>query len=151
MWFTRGERQKELAEKVVELLNKERAMHYPLSEIIDRLSILMLKHDRLPYDEKLNLEVVRFTDAAYSFLRDVSHVTLHKWLETQKTINGKIWDIEASLRQDVSDVGIGLEEIGRQAIAIRNLNRERIALKNKIARSMHEYEEVKVDHLSEAV
>ncbi len=126
-------------------------MHYPLSEIIDRLSILMLKHDRLPYDEKLNLEVVRFTDAAYSFLRDVSHVTLHKWLETQKTINGKIWDIEASLRQDVSDVGIGLEEIGRQAIAIRNLNRERIALKNKIARSMHEYEEVKVDHLSEAV
>jgi len=39
--------------------------------------------------------------------------------------------------------------VGRRALAIRDQNRVRVALKNKIARTLGEYTEVKVRHASE--
>jgi len=117
-------------------------MEYPLSEIIDRLSILTLKSVRLPANERVALERGRFVVASTEF--GVDGQTLWQWLQEQTEINGRIWDLEAELRQ-----GLGLEEIGRRAIQIRELNRERIRRKNEIARKMGEFEETKVDHVSE--
>ena len=45
---------------------------------------------------------------------------------------------------------LGLEEVGRRAILIRNLNRERVALKNKIIEETGiGFKDVKVNHASE--
>ena len=60
-------------------------------------------------------------------------------------INGRIWDLESAIRMTDS---LPLEEIGRRTIQIRNINRERIAMKNKIAELFEEFQEIKVDHPS---
>ena len=63
-------------------------------------------------------------------------------------INGRIWDLESDIRKG-KEGELGLEEVGRRAIAIRNINGERIALKQKIAELHGEYAEKKYNHASE--
>jgi hypothetical protein len=64
-------------------------------------------------------------------------------------INGKIWDLEADIRQGKEGI-LGLEEVGRRALAIRDFNGERIRLKNEITELVGEkYKEIKIDHASQ--
>ena len=125
-------------------------MEYPLSEIVDRLSILMLKVERLPSNEHspaLNNEVHRFEDAVRLFGYSVDPNRIARWIADQKEINGRIWDLEAAIRQGKGGE-LGLEEVGRRALAMRELNKERIRRKNLIAAEMREFQEIKIDHAS---
>jgi hypothetical protein len=65
------------------------------------------------------------------------------------TINGRIWNLESDIRQGKEGL-LGLEEVGRRALAIRDFNGERIRLKNRITDLIGEkYKEIKIDHASE--
>ena len=73
-------------------------------------------------------------------------------------VNQKIWALENDLRkgkegQIVNGVRLTKEEIGKRAIMIRDINRERVALKNAINakfRKMFDYfKEYKINHCSE--
>ena len=46
-------------------------------------------------------------------------------------VNGKIWDIEGSIRKGLDD-DLGYEEIGKRAVIVRDLNRKRMKIKNDI-------------------
>ena len=46
-------------------------------------------------------------------------------------VNGLMWDAEHAIRKG-QDEGLGLEEIGTRAIHIRDLNRDRMKVKNDI-------------------
>jgi len=116
-------------------------MHYPLSELIDRFSILDLKLKRLPKDPKIAAEHKKFADAIQEF-----GVPTDEYIEEMIKINGRIWDLEFEIRMTDK---LSLEEIGRRTLLIRKINKERIEMKNKIAREHGEFEEVKVDHPSE--
>ena len=115
-------------------------MKMPLSEIADRLSILHLKMQRLPHNDK----VAREFDAYSAESHEVPPLYVHRLYE----VNGKIWDLEADIRQGKEGT-LGLEEVGRRALAIRDLNAQRIAIKNELAAALGEFIEVKGNHASE--
>lgn len=122
----------------------------PLPEALDKLSILTLKLERLP-DEAAK-EVVRREHAFYAAVVDAYKANgievKNEWLAGLIEANGKCWDIEAAIRQGRDDE-LGFEEIGRRAVKLRDLNKERIALKNKVAEEIGiDFFEIKTDHAS---
>jgi hypothetical protein len=64
-------------------------------------------------------------------------------------IHNEIWELEAELKTG-REAELALEEIGRRAIAIRDHNNKRVALKNAMAEKLNcLVREIKQDHLSE--
>lgn len=108
---------------------------------MDRYSILHLKVNRLPHDPKTLAEYARFELATCNHGRPALMAELFR-------INGAIWDLEADIRQG-KEGKLGLAEVGRRALTIRDLNAERIRVKNVIATSLGDFEEVKGQHASE--
>jgi hypothetical protein len=107
----------------------------PTSEIMDRFSILILKwiHGADVRDElRAYAKECPITDPLFDLLR----------------INFDIWQLESDIRKGKEGI-IGLEEVGRRALAIRDKNRERINIKNTINASTKMFSEVKVNHASE--
>lgn len=108
-------------------------------DIFDRLSILILKTSH-------NIEVETIKDELSELLLEFKVLNL-KQAEVfinLLSVNGKIWNLEFDIRQG-KEKELGLEEIGRRALAIRDLNKKRIALKNSVS----QYKEVKVNHASQ--
>lgn len=63
--------------------------------------------------------------------------------------NGNIWTLESDIRQG-KEGELGLEEVGRRALAIRDLNAGRIKVKNELNEHFKEgFIELKVNHASE--
>jgi hypothetical protein len=78
-------------------------------------------------------------------------VSLADLIEKLFIVNHKIWELEADIREGREEE-LGLEEVGKRAISIRNLNKERITIKNEINRRFdpeNYYQEIKVNHRSE--
>ena len=64
-------------------------------------------------------------------------------------VNYAIWDLEKELKSDNEEL-LYLAEIGRRALRIRDINKERIEVKNNINKLAGENSrDVKVDHASE--
>ena len=126
-------------------MSKVESIPMPLAEVVDRYTICLLKLERLPDEDAERLtKQVKYFEAGVPYEPAV-RVLAHKLRE----INGKIWDAEAAVRAG-QDQALGLEEIGRRALAIRDLNRERIALKNQLsAWAQDGMEDVKVNHASQ--
>lgn len=110
------------------------SLKMPLHEAIDRLTILMLKCDRLR-DEKdrpiVEKEYAFYKKAVDSYQEEDGIEIKEKWIEDLKAINSKCWDGEAAVRLGRTN-GLTLEEVGRWMIRLRDFNRVRIGLKNKI-------------------
>lgn len=125
-------------------------MRTPLPEALDKLSILTLKLDRLgnhPNRSAVEREHAFYVAVVDLYRKDDFEVK-DTWLRTLMEINARIWDIEALIRQE-REGEITLEEIGRRALQIRNINRERVEYKNKIAEELGiDFFEVKVNHAS---
>ena len=116
----------------------------PALELIDRLCIARVKHVRTQgsnqveldwYEDKFaSMPQSNELDAAINSLTDIHHA---------------IWDLEWQLKSGVEHM-LSLSEIGRRAIAIRDFNNQRIALKNQVASILHHpVTEVKTDHLAD--
>jgi len=113
----------------------------PVSEITDRFSILRLK------SERTNLDIKDETAIYLTALNGYNDID--KYINKLYEVNGKIWDLEADLRKG-KEGKLGLEEVGRRAIAIRDLNNVRVATKNEIvAKYGQGFTEKKVNHASE--
>lgn len=107
----------------------------PLHEAIDRFTILALKRERLR-DEKDRPVVEKeydFYKRVVDSYRDADSVEIKdEWIKGLTDINSKCWDREAEVRLGRVN-GLTLEEVGRRMIELRDLNRVRNGLKNKIA------------------
>lgn len=125
----------------------------PLSEILDRHSILRLKKERLTDRQKdaeflLDQELAAYNRAIQEFT-DRGVAVKADWRDELYRINGGIWDLEADIRQG-KEAMLGLEEVGRRAILIRDWNKKRIAVKNLIAKETGSgFIEVKINHASQ--
>lgn len=117
---------------------------YPLPELLDRLSICMLKCERIG-DQSSTADVLALKGGVQRWeFHDAD-----RFLEKLHEVNGRIWDLEADIRAGL-DQKLGLEEIGRRAIKIREMNKERIAIKNEISSLAGcGFQEVKKNHISE--
>lgn len=118
----------------------------PLPEVADRWAIATLKLERLPADQSEPGELQRQIDY-YAAGLDFNDATLVALVERLREINGLIWDAEYAIRLG-EDQQLGHAEIGRRALKIRDLNRDRIAVKNSIAEHGGGFKDVKMNHAS---
>jgi len=116
-------------------------MKYPISEVYDRLSIEILKLERAGA-ENHELRSLLFEDI-------YQHGCEMAFLDRLIIINGKIWDLESDIRRGKENE-LGLEEVGRRALAIRDFNAQRISIKNEITQFYNDgFEERKYNHASQ--
>lgn len=104
-------------------------METPLTEIIDRISILRLKMERI--GEK---EFQDESDAYQAALREFEGRGIQirqEWIDALYEINKEIWNLTTVLKEASEREG-GLEEMGRIHIHRVFLNRKRVAIKNEI-------------------
>jgi hypothetical protein len=120
-------------------------MEYPVAELIDRYSILLLKKERLPNNPVIQVDLLRHAEGIFWIKYDSTMV--QSWVDSLKDINGLIWDLEADIRAG-REGEMSLEEVGRRAIKLRDLNAERVRRKNNIAAIVGDPSEIKVDHAS---
>ena len=122
-------------------------MEMPLPELLDRLVIVRLKAERIKDKEKE--EELKFYINELEEYKKKGIVVKGEWLQMLYDINGKIWDLESDIRKG-KEGELGLMEVGRRAIEIRNLNKLRISIKNEITEVTGSgFKDVKVNHASE--
>jgi hypothetical protein len=120
----------------------------PICELCDRLTIAKLKLMRLPENE-IDKTLLQKQIDYYETGLDDNVQELKKMISDLFEINGKMWDAEYAIRKGL-DEDLGLEEIGKRALIIRDLNRERVAIKNQITRlaQQPEFLDCKMNHAS---
>jgi hypothetical protein len=132
-------------------------MEYFLDDLIDRISILSVKKckafglekkefDTLDVWEELLWEAVikKMYEKVASF--ELKMTMVFDWRRRLVDVHNRIWDLEADIRAG-KEGEIGLEEVGKRAIQIRDLNRERVAIRNEIVEMVGEgFKDIKVNH-----
>ena len=111
-------------------------MKMPLSEIIDRYTITLLKSQRTEEDvaEELNAYKKEIPEGD----------SVETFINRMYEINGKIWNTEGDIR---SGVDMPLEEVGRLALIVRDLNQIRNGIKGEIVDEFAEgFKEIKVNY-----
>ena len=116
---------------------------FPVIELIDRLAIADVKFTRTNGANKEEFAWY-VTQAEHHNLELVNDLYFKL-----VAIHNEIWELESLLKSG-RESELPLEEIGRRAIAIRDHNNKRIAIKNSIAERLScPVREIKQDHLSE--
>jgi len=116
---------------------------FPVIELLDRLAIAEVKFART--NGANQDELSWYQDQAAKF--DLNLVS--QLYQDLKQIHNMIWDLEGLLKTG-REQELSLEEIGRRAIAIRDHNNKRVAVKNAMAAQLEcPVREIKQDHLSE--
>lgn len=116
-------------------------MKMAISEIADRLSIAILKHHRTDTDMTEEISLYRNELINYD--------GIEKFIELLIDINGKIWNLEADIRLGKESI-LGLEEVGKRALLIRDLNKIRVGYKNQLVELYKEgFIDIKINHASE--
>jgi hypothetical protein len=117
-------------------------IHFPVIELIDRLAIADVKFKRTGANKE---ELTWYMNQATQLdLKSVEDLYMNL-----VAIHNQIWELEAQLKTG-REAELPLEEIGRRAIAIRDHNNKRVAIKNSIAERLEcSVREIKQDHLSE--
>ncbi len=109
----------------------------PISEIIDRYTITKLKSERTDEDVKDELIVYQKELQEYA-------VNLDNYIALMYSINAKIWDTESDIRRGAD---LPLEEVGRLALKVRDLNCERNGIKADIVDKFSEgFKEIKINY-----
>ena len=93
-----------------------------LGEIADRYSIIKLKSERTDVDCKEEFDTLK---------NELNRDEIYTYVDQLYEVNGRIWDLESDIRKG-KEGELGLEEVGRRAIMIRDFNKERINIKNTI-------------------
>ena len=115
---------------------------FPVVELFDRLAIAELKFEKT----QLNIEELEWYKTQCSRF-DINLICDE--YSNLKEIHKQIWNLESELKS-FKEHKLSLEELGKRAIQIRNLNHERIQYKNKIAKKLDcSVREIKSEHLSE--
>lgn len=119
-------------------------IQYPISEVIDRISICKLKVEHIGEPQcEAELNFLKNGVLSYKF-QDTEY-----YIQKLYEINSKIWDLEADIR-GCKEKSLGLDEIGKRTLLIRDYNKARVAIKNEIIRkSKMGFEDIKINHLSQ--
>ncbi len=125
-------------------------MEMPLAEVIDRYLIVKLKKERLMPEQRklepfLEKEFLAYGQALDEFRARGINIK-EEWLNGLYEIHKKCWDMEAAIRQGKEGT-LGLEEVGRRTLILRDFNKERNALKNRITMETGlGFPEIKIQH-----
>jgi len=127
-------------------------MKMPISEIIDRFTITKLKTERTNEDVSDELNAYKSEIEQYN-LDDVS-----PYVDRMYEINGTLWNYETQMRKlmdckngttqvvDVND--LPLDEIGKLALLVRDLNGTRNRVKSEIVEKFSEgFKDIKINYV----
>jgi hypothetical protein len=116
-------------------------MKISIGEMIDRYSICKVK------SEKTSLDNSREMNDLWNDIKE--YKDFEPYIEKLHNLHSEIWDLESDIRSGNESL-LGLEEVGRRAIALRDMNKIRINIKNEINSKYNEgYREIKLNHGSE--
>lgn len=116
-------------------------LKYPIAEVADRYTICKLKHERIENEDLTRqLAVLRSELDRYEGIQP--------FVDRLYKINGECWDMESEIRKGKEGV-LGLEEVGRRTLTLRDKNKIRVGIKNEIVREYGEgFEDIKMNHAS---
>ena len=117
-------------------------MKMPLSEILDRYTITKLKSERTNEDVSDELRTYQAEiDNPYYVERSNQIVS---FIDRLYGINGQLWDTEKDIRNGVD---MPLDEVGRLALKVRDLNCKRNEIKGEIVDVFAEgFKEIKINY-----
>ncbi|MDO8492454.1 MAG: hypothetical protein Q7S34_02340 [bacterium] len=120
-------------------------MKTPISDIIDRYTILMLKMEQIdnylpPKEAKkekpfLKKEIDLYKEAIKDFRKEGVQVE-NEWINGLYKINAKCQEMESDIRREMGKAlsKEKLKKVGRSATLLPKFNKQRIAIKNEIAK-----------------
>ena len=118
-------------------------MKLSIGDVIDRWTIAYLKNDRGKIDN--SDEIYEYQDYCQKYDQNI----ITKAFKDLLKHNGDIWALESDIRLG-KEQELGLEEVGRRALLIREHNKLRILVKNQINDHFKEgFEEIKINHASQ--
>ena len=118
-------------------------MKISIGDIVDRFTICTLKKERLGLDVQKELSELKEEIDVYGGLEN--------FIGRLYEVNSSIWFLESDIRKG-KEGELGLEEVGRRAIKIREFNKIRVGYKNIIVETFGEgYKDVKMNHASSDV
>lgn len=105
----------------------------PLSEILDRFTITLIKQERTEFDVTKEL-------FAYQQELDQHPYDFTPYVERLKHANEKIWDLETEghRQSDNPEQLIALTKLGEIALEVRKWNKIRNGIKAEIVEKFHE-------------
>jgi len=120
----------------------------PICELCDRLTIAQLKKERLD-NNQIDKNLLQKQIDYYTEGVDTNNIKLVNLITSLYHINSLMWDAEHDIRKGL-DNELGYEEIGKRAIHIRDLNKQRVSIKNEIAEvtNQQEFIDCKMNHVS---
>lgn len=128
--------------KLKDEIQRLKRIKMPISEIADKYSICRLKEERAAVDMSEEMKIYEEEINKYNG-------SIWNYVNRLYDINGEIWYLEADIRSG-REGELGLEEVGRRALKIRDWNRKRVAIKNEIVELFGEgFKDIKVNHASE--
>jgi len=115
---------------------------YNLGDLIDRLSILTRK---IYFGDDNSISEHRHLERALTAFGINGKLITNTIRITQANI--EIWNLEHEIRNG-GEGNLGLEEVGKRALKIRDINRKRISYKNNITAIDKGFSETKINHRS---
>ena len=117
-------------------------MKMPLSEILDRYTITKLKSERTDEDVSDELKTYKREIDNPDYIEKSSQIV--SFIDRLYGINGLLWDTEKDIRKGVD---MPLEQIGRLALKVRDLNCKRNEIKAEIVGAFAEgFKEIKINY-----
>ena len=122
--------------------NNSKPLPYPIAEVADRYTICKLKHERVE-GEDLSAQLLQLR-------RELDkYENIQPYVDRLYDINGQCWDMESEIRKGKEGI-LGLEEVGRRTLTLRDKNKIRVGIKNEIVREFGEgFEDIKMNHASQ--
>ena len=117
-------------------------MKMPLSEILDRYTITKLKSERTNEDVSDELKTYKREIYNPDYVERSNQIV--SFIDRLYEINGELWDTEGDIRKGVE---MPLEEIGKLALKVRDLNCTRNEIKAEIVDAFSEgFKEIKINY-----
>ena len=114
----------------------------PLSEILDRYTITKLKSERTDEDVSDELRAYKKEIDNPDYVKKFNQIV--SFIDRLYEINGELWNTEGDIRKGVE---MPLEEIGRLALKVRDLNCIRNEIKAEIVDTFSEgFKEIKINY-----
>ena len=117
-------------------------MKMPLSEILDRYTITKLKSERTEENVSDELKTYKIEIDSPDYVERSNQIA--SFIDRLYEINGQLWDTEGDIRKGVE---MPLEEIGRLALKVRDLNCTRNEIKAEVVDTFSEgFKEIKINY-----
>lgn len=121
-------------------------MEMTIGEFLDKISIQLHKVEKIGSESYP--EFVKLTEELLLKTPIENFEEVIKGIRKLYKINGEIWGLESDLRKG-KEKELGLKEIGKRAILIRNKNNKRIIEQNRLIDIFGGFKNIKKDHISE--